>query len=533
MKQINFSKLLEGAKTTLLRFPLVLLVAFIGTFSAKMIHVEGIDQYWKFLYFKIFILSAIGISLCFSLALMAERKILKINGLLAQFLGILALVGYFFVMPTQKESMQQFWNIQLILFFMSAHLLVAYAPYLNRLNINGFWQYNKALFINILTSLLYTYVLYLGLHLALFAINELFSIEIEWKTYYNVFLFLQGIFNTWFFLSKVPKNFDELNESDDFPIGLKIFSQYVLLPLVCIYLLILYFYGGKILGKMSLPIGWVSYLVIAFSVLGIFCFLLLYPFGKKIENAWIAKFNRWFYLLILPLVALLFVAIGYRINAYGLTENRYFVALIGLWLLGISLYFIFSKKDNIALIPMSLSALLFLSSMGFWGAYSMSLRNQKANLKAQFTKYGINTSNNPVNRTFLRTDAAQIGSIVSYFYERNETQSLYECYQPSDTRAIDTLIQYQKNSAFLKLIKVPEINNYYYGSYESNVKSKSDSISFSGKNNSYDYSYYRNQNNKKITGFDFLTRSEEVADNKIDSIFFRQFTDYQNNKQER
>ena len=46
----------------------------------------------------------------------------------------------------------------------------------------------------------------------------------------RLWIVIAGVFETWFFLAGVPKNLEELDESDDYPKGLKIFTQYVLLP---------------------------------------------------------------------------------------------------------------------------------------------------------------------------------------------------------------------------------------------------------------------------------------------------------------
>jgi len=58
--------------------------------------------------------------------------------------------------------------------------------------------------------------------------------------------------------------------------------------------------------------------------------------------------------LILPLLAMMFIAMGIRINAYGITENRYFVLAAGLWVTGSMLYLIISKEPRNVYLPASL-----------------------------------------------------------------------------------------------------------------------------------------------------------------------------------
>lgn len=511
MRLPNLNNIFAEAKTTLLRFPIVMLVAAIGVNAAIQLLRDtdfNANDFWKTSFIKQLWLSGIGVSLSFAFAMMAERKILKIPSVVAQSMALVLLGIYLFLLPADFRYFNHFWLMQLALFFLASHLLVAFAPFVKSLNINGFWQYNKALFLNILTSLLYTYVLFAGLSLSLASVHFLFNIEINWRSYWYLFCIMQGIFNTWFFLSKVPRDMESLNDSEEYPRGLKLFSQYVLLPLVCLYLLILYVYEAKILLAFSLPVGWVANLIIAFSVVGILCFLLLYPFGKKEENAWISTFSKAFHYLLLPLLALLFVAIGYRIQAYGFTENRYFVMLIGLWLLGISLYFIFSKRDNIAVIPMSLAVVAMWSSMGFCGAYSVSMRSQEARLATLFKSNSIDPGNLPTDRTMLRKDAVEMNNILTYFSRRNELFRLYPLFQVSANDRLDTLVEYDIQRALLKKVKVPNVS-YYYG--RSEAEKDTVKISFSGNyttdGEQNDYYYNNGHGNEtalEITGYDFI-----------------------------
>jgi hypothetical protein len=111
----------------------------------------------------------------------------------------------------------------------------------------------------------------------------------------------------------MPDDFDELDNVEYYPFGLKVFSQYILLPLLLLYLIILYIYGGKIITLWDWPKGVVSWLIVAVSVIGIFTLLLIYPYGQKEENSWIKKITKVYYFLVIPLVVLLFLAISIRL----------------------------------------------------------------------------------------------------------------------------------------------------------------------------------------------------------------------------
>ena len=203
-----------------------------------------------------------------------------------------------------------------------------------------------------------------------------------------MFILIIGLFNTWFFVVRIPKDLEKLEEITTYPKGLRIFTQYVLLPLIILYLIILYGYGAKILIEGDWPKGIVSYLISGVSVFGIFAMLLIYPYRVEKDKGWIGKFSTWYYYLLLPLIVLLFIAVGMRIADYGITINRYVLVVLGIWLTLVSLYFSLGKS-NIKIIPVLLTIFLGLSSFGPWGMSSVSEKSQINRLENILSENGI------------------------------------------------------------------------------------------------------------------------------------------------
>ena len=54
---------------------------------------------------------------------------------------------------------------------------------------------------------------------------------------------------------------------------------------------------------------------------------------------------------------MLLLAIGKRIQQYGVTEDRYFLVALALWLSGIALFFIVRRNGDIRVIPATLCVL--------------------------------------------------------------------------------------------------------------------------------------------------------------------------------
>ncbi|MEQ9210375.1 MAG: DUF4153 domain-containing protein, partial [Pseudomonadales bacterium] len=133
-------------------------------------------------------------------------------------------------------------------------------------------------------SALYSATVYLGLMLALFALDNLFQVDIEEKRYAELFFFMAGVFNTWFFVAGLPADYAKLDEEVTYPKGLRTFILYVLIPLIGLYFLILYSYSVKIIVGWNWPSGIIVYMIIAVEVLGILAMLLAYPFDRDVPG---------------------------------------------------------------------------------------------------------------------------------------------------------------------------------------------------------------------------------------------------------
>ncbi|MFN5545974.1 MAG: DUF4153 domain-containing protein, partial [Bacteroidota bacterium] len=245
-----------------------------------------------------------------------------------------------------------------------------------------FWQYNKSLFLRAFTTSLYTGVLFCGLSGAIAAIQELFDVEFTGKIFAYLWFVMAFPVSALIFCAGVPlaDDIDALESSSDLPSGLRLFVQFVLLPLVVVYLCILYAYMGKIILSWTLPQGWVTILIMAFSVIGMLAMLLVHPFQQLTEHAWIKVITKNYYRSLLPLLVLQYVAIFTRISDYGFTSARWAVVAITAWLTFITVYKVFFKGKNIILIPYTLCAVAILFLIGPLSHRSISVWSQTAKI---------------------------------------------------------------------------------------------------------------------------------------------------------
>jgi len=417
------------------RFPFVLTCAFVAAGSGMLLIDSGVDEdlLGRFLY-----VSTLGLPLFVGIALLAQRR--KWSGaplLLVRLAGVLLLVALFFMRPAWSDSVAFLRYVQLSLGF---HLLAAFSPYLGVGELNGFWQYNRTLLLRALTTAVFAVVLFAGLAGALAAVDNLLGINVDEVTYGRLWFFIAFVFSTWFFLGGVPENFAELEASTDYPAIIKVFSQFILTPIVAVYLVILTIYLGKIIVTRVWPSGWIGYLVSSVAALGILSLLLVHPIEEREENRWIRTYGRWFYVALVPSIVMLLLAIWKRIDQYGITEKRYFLVVLSLWLAGIALYFIFRRARNIKVIPITLCLVAFVTFAGPWGAFAVSRRSQAGRLERLLAanEMLVDGQARPAQSALSFEDRREMSAVVRYLAETHGTAALDPLFGDRLAR-IDTL----------------------------------------------------------------------------------------------
>jgi hypothetical protein len=532
MKIPSLSYLSRNAGHAFLRFPFSILCGLAGAGVAIYL-VENEDQIKNFFpYVNLLLTLGLGISIFFCADVFSYAKgVLPQKKYLFDVLAALILIGIYFSLPgfesTQNTSVPY---IRYTIYSITVHLLIAFIPFLRAGQLNGFWHYNKILFIRILTAALYSAFLYGGLALALGSLDFLFDIDVHDELYLDLFIFIVGVFNTWFFVAGIPEDFKGLEDVIEYPKGIKIFSQYVLLPLLVLYILILYIYAGKIVVLWSWPKGIVSYLIACVAVLGILTLLLIHPYGNLSGNNWIRKFTRAYYFILVPLIALLFIAIGMRINDYGVTVNRYIIVLLGIWLTIVSSYFI-SGKENIKFIPISLAAILVAVSFGYWGMFSVSERSQVERLstileqgnilRADKIQGEVKWLRDSLPKTLLAVDAEntnehqlsdslhnEVMSILDYLDYHHGFSSVHEWFEQD----VDSIVK-ENNAAKKRWMRLNEAEVYMRTMGLTNVYKYPE-----GPNS---YFTYRSKVDgiTDVQGFDYLIDVNSQYENPQSSVY--------------
>lgn len=441
----SFNALVQGAISSFQRFPFAIMSAIIT--SVALVTIIGISDnaipHWMQ---KLAMAAGLGVPLFIALVTWGESRRMGQQLIwLIQGLGAVLLICYYISLPADP-LVNYSYIVRFLLLQVMLHFLVAFLPFLGKNQIEEFWQYNKTLFLRFLNSALFSAVIYIGLLLALIAAKELFGLDIPEKRFFQLFMVIAIIFNTWIFLSGIPSNLRVSNKTAPYPNGLRIFVQYILLPLIGLYFVILYAYELKIILTWNWPKGWVSQLVLWFSVAGILSLLLLWPLRNLTENRWIKTFTKWFFRALIPLVVMLFLAILERVGAYGITVNRYLVLAMSVGLTILVLYFVFGRAKDIRIIPIVVCLIALLSAYGPWSSFAIAKFSQKNRLESYLNKTGLleNGALKIVESPLSHDDRNQMSHIIKYLVEWHGLDSFSPWLTDSALAAIQTsVLKYQ------------------------------------------------------------------------------------------
>jgi len=405
---------------TLRRFPLVMACAAAAALAAILMS-EDLGS--VLLRDRLLAAATLGLPLLTATTLLGERSrsaALRI-GLAAVALALLAAVHLSWNGWTERIRAIRYAQLSA-----TFHLLVAFVPFAGRDRPRAFWQYNRVLLTRMVVAAVSSGTLFLGLALALAALNKLFGVDLPHTAYFRLWALCAFVFTTWFFLGGVPADFDALDRSEEYPAILRVFAQYTLVPLVTVYLVILTLYFCKVVASWDWPSGWIGYLVSGVAVAGIFALLLVQPLAERSDQQWIAGFARAFWLGMLPAVAMLWLAIYQRVHQYGVTEARYFLLVLSLWLGAVAVWYGATRSRRIQVIPTSLCLLGALSFAGPWGAYAVSRRSQVARVRELLVAHGV-LAGGRVHKAaadFAPADRKALSGAVRYLAETHGSRAL-------------------------------------------------------------------------------------------------------------
>lgn len=272
--------------------------------------------------------------------------------------------------------------------------LVMVAPYLKEgASQAALWLFNFRLWLAVLLSAVVALAFALGLSAIAGALDFLFGVSTS-GAYEHIWGTAMSLVAPLYGLSLMPRDLDEevnieSQQGTMLERGVTVLVNYVLVPVIVIYAMILHAYAVKIVLEQALPNGNVAVMVSVFAVGGTAAWLIAWPWRDKGTKLLRLFMRYWFVLTIVPAM-LLAIAIWRRIADYGVTPDRYGIAVIAAWVALMTLYLAWRRNfaDMRAILGV-MGVLLLLGSTGPFGANGLTITTQFARLENMLIANGL------------------------------------------------------------------------------------------------------------------------------------------------
>jgi len=252
-----------------------------------------------------------------------------------------------------------------------------------------FWNFSWRTLVAMGAGIFVGLMLCLGLLLFFQSLEWLFNIDVDSAVYMDIWTFCLVLMAPLLTMNLIPDGeFKHIYQVSTLPAFVKGVVQYLFIPLLLLYLVTLYIYAIKILMAWQLPVGWVSYLVSA-SMMGMVALIYLtYPLQHHQGNSFFKAVMRWMPLVMLPLLALMTVAIARRLTDYGITVSRLYVLVFNIWCYVVCIGLLIVRNKRIWWVPASFALVLFLISVGPQSIANVTQRHLLGEARRAFVASG-------------------------------------------------------------------------------------------------------------------------------------------------
>ncbi|QQR83429.1 DUF4153 domain-containing protein [Candidatus Peregrinibacteria bacterium] len=370
------------------------------------------------------------------------------------------------------------------------------------------WNWINDFIHKFLITFIYMLTLFGGISIILVTIETLFDITILERWYLYAWVIITSVLGTLFMLGQWPNRITHYNDRPALSYYESGFFRSIFLTLILAYTVILYTYGAKIIISGEWPQGQVAYWVSFYAAVGIIMYFYSHALLDQ-KHAVVRWFHQWFFLMLVPLIGLLYLAIKLRIDDYGLTVNRIFIIVIAAWLFLTALYYMLSKQKRLIWIPGTFLITVALTGFAPINAFNTSLTNQLQRMEAMLinnqwlNEKGQIEVNSAANQT--SADAYQVSSIIRYVIENYGTEPLQPYFKENLAEANEDLSTWKMVEVALNILSFPNPDVYQ-------------------NSNRHFFSDQAMQNGLVISGFDYYLPNFNPVDRYGNRPNFQSFT---------
>ena len=348
-------------------------------------------------------------------------------------------------------------------------------------------KYFQSVIVDKAVTVLFSVVLFLGLTVVFLTVDRLSLIKLEGKIYVETWLFVVFVFAMIFFASKLKKVDESLEEYEIHKV-FKFLIYFIVIPLITIYTGILYIYFGKMLVTRSWPQGLVSHLILWYTIFSLFIMIMVTPMIKKDPVAKV--FKKYFPFASIPLLALSIVSISKRISQYGVTELRYFIVLLGIWLIFCMVSSIFRARLSVILI--SLIAVVYISVFSPVNNRRITIMSQNKRLERILIKHGLLKDGKLVQNSGLSENKKyEVTDVLNYILGIRDKKEGIENVKPfgkSDGKPYTNIDEFEKAVGIdHSWYQYGSGTDDYYAVFTINEKQQNDSYNAVEEVNGYEY----------------------------------------------
>lgn len=357
-KKPIIQRLAEATKGTVLRFPLT--ISFLALLTVQMIYLVVAREDPDALTFFFAVGMLVGLLYHLCAEEVADGSKGKINTALG--IALAALAGDSIALHTM-DKISDAMAIAQSAAILALVVATCFLPFHKEKDDRMSWNFVFNLMLNGVIGFAVGGVMQLGLSFLYAGSCELFGLDSESKVFGVMAVLCLLTLPVLLFLIRTPegerKNNNQLPKNR-FVLGI---SRYLFLPLVLLYMAVLYAYGAKILFTWELPHGTLAGMVSALMIGIVGLTFLLYPYlNDELHKGFEKKLMRWILPAVLPLLVLMSIGLGRRLMDYGITANRLYVLTLNAWFYAVAIGLWINKARRIHWISISFAIILIATS---------------------------------------------------------------------------------------------------------------------------------------------------------------------------
>jgi hypothetical protein len=158
--------------------------------------------------------------------------------------------------------------------------------------------------------------------------------------------------------------------------------------------------------------------------------------ASELENRFAFWYRRIFPKVLVPVVIMQLISVGIRLQAYGITESRYYVAIFGIFSITCGVVLSFKPVSKNGIIALLAAAFAIFSVIPPADAFTVSRHSQITRLESMLVKQGILAGGKLKPKADVPQNIkVEPTSVLMYLENRNYIK--YVKWLPADFKTID------------------------------------------------------------------------------------------------